>query len=152
MSIKAAKQTTIQLLKYGVIGISNTLITLAVFYIVNTLCGLPYSVANVAGYVLGLINSFIWNRNWVFKTKRNLLREAALFAVGFFICFGLQFATSLYLLNFTVFAQEIRVEWLPPMKNLSNNIVMCLSMVVYTLSNYCYNRFVTFRQKHPNDK
>ena len=34
-----AKKTFVQLLKYGVIGVSNTLITLVVFYVINTLMG-----------------------------------------------------------------------------------------------------------------
>jgi putative flippase GtrA len=76
--------TGVQLLKYGVIGISNTVITLAVFYVMNTIMGIPYGPSNVVGYILGVINSFIWNRNWVFKTKKNLRREAVLFVVGFF--------------------------------------------------------------------
>lgn len=59
MGKEAAKKTTIQLIKYGIIGAGNTLITLAVFYIVNTLCGLPFTVANILGYILGLVNSFI---------------------------------------------------------------------------------------------
>ena len=85
-----AKKTFVQLLKYGVIGVSNTLITLVVFYVINTLMGLDYAVANTLGYILGLINSFVWNRTWVFRTGGNVWREAGLFALGFIICFALQ--------------------------------------------------------------
>ena len=35
-----ARETGIQLLKYGVIGVLNTLITLVVFYLLNTKMGL----------------------------------------------------------------------------------------------------------------
>lgn len=139
---KEAEKTIVQLIKYGIIGVGNTLITLVVFYVVNTVCGASYAVANVLGYVLGLINSFIWNRNWVFRTHSNLRVEALLFAVGFLICFGLQYAVSYVLLNHSPLA-DVELSWMP-MKNPSENIVMCLSMVVYTLANYCYNRFVTF--------
>ena len=74
MGKKQIKTTTVQLLKYGVIGASNTLITLVVFYVLNTLLGAAYGLANTIGYILGLINSFVWNRNWVFKTKVNRKR------------------------------------------------------------------------------
>ncbi len=143
MSKAAAKKTTIQLLKYGVIGISNTLITLIVFYIVNTILGFSYVTANIIGYVLGLANSFIWNRTWVFKTKNNLLREACLFCAGFAVCYLLQLGVSYLLLHHTAIS-TIEISWLP-MKNPAENIVMCISMVVYTLANYCYNRFITFK-------
>lgn len=139
-----AKKTVIQLLKYGIIGVSNTLITLIVFYLINTIAGYSENLANVAGYILGVLNSFIWNRNWVFKTANNWKKEALLFGIGFLICFGLQFAVFNYLLRCTPIG-EIELAWLP-MKNSGENISMCISMVVYTLANYCYNRFITFKQ------
>ena len=46
-----ARQTGIQLLKYAVIGASNTLITLVAFYLLNTKLGLPYGISNVIGYI-----------------------------------------------------------------------------------------------------
>ena len=144
MGKKQIKTTTVQLPKYGVIGASNTLITLVVFYVLNTLLGAAYGLANTIGYILGLINSFVWNRNWVFKTKVNIKKEAALFAVGFLICFALQMTVSWYLLEVADF-REIEIPFLP-MKKPGENIVMVLSMVVYTVCNYIYNRFVTFKK------
>ncbi len=142
MSENEAKRTFIQLLKYGIIGVSNTLITLIVFYIINTWMGLGYAIANTIGYVLGLINSFVWNRTWVFRSGGNLWREAGLFLLGFLICYGLQMGASQWLLSTPL--HDIELSWLP-MKNTGENIIMCLSMVVYTLANYIYNRFVTFK-------
>ncbi len=138
-----AKKTFVQLLKYGVIGVSNTLITLVVFYVINTLMGLDYAVANTLGYILGLINSFVWNRTWVFHTGGNVWREAGLFALGFIICFALQMGVSQWLLSTSL--HDLTISWLP-MKNTGENVIMCLSMVVYTLANYVYNRFVTFKK------
>ena len=137
-----AKKTTIQLIKYGIIGVSNTLITLLVFYIVNTLCGLGYAIANTLGYVRGVVNSFVWNRTWVFKAHHSLLREAGLFLLGFGLCFALQMGVSYWLLSTAI--ADVELSWLP-MKNSGENIVMCISMVVYTLANYIYNRFITFK-------
>ena len=138
-----AKKTFVQLLKYGVIGVSNTLITLVVFYVINTLMGLDYAVANTLGYILGLINSFVWDRTWVFRTGGNVWREAGLFALGFIICFALQMGVSQWLLSTSL--HDLTISWLP-MKNTGENVIMCLSMVVYTLANYVYNRFVTFKK------
>lgn len=141
-----AKKTTIQLIKYGIIGVSNTLITLVAFYLLNTMAGLSENFANAAGYVLGVVNSFIWNRNWVFKTKNsNWKKEALLFVAGFLICFGLQFAIFNYMLVHTGI-RNMEISWLP-MKNTGENVAMCISMVIYTLANYCYNRFITFKTK-----
>lgn len=136
-------QTVVQLLKYGVIGVGNTLITLVVFYVMNTLMGISYGLSNVAGYVLGVINSFVWNRTWVFKTNKNIGREALLFVVGFLLCMGLQLVVSWVLLE-GLGMKNMTISWLP-MKNTGQNVVMLIAMVCYTLANYVYNRLVTFK-------
>lgn len=140
-----AHKTGIQLLKYGVIGVLNTLITLVTFYVMNTRWGISYGLSNVVGYLLGVINSFVWNRNWVFHTRRNVKREALLFGCGFLLCLGLQLIVSWILLEGLGWKNMPMLSWLP-MKKPGQNIVMLIAMVVYTLSNYAYNRFVTFGQ------
>jgi putative flippase GtrA len=141
-----ALKTGIQLIKYGVIGVMNTLITLVTFYLLNTVAGVPYGVANVVGYVLGVVNSFLWNRNWVFKTKNNFKRELLLFVCGFLICLALQLGVSWILLEGLGW-KNLPDDIIPffPMEKAGQNIVMVLAMVVYTLANYAYNRCVTFR-------
>lgn len=141
-----AKQTGIQLLKYGVIGALNTLITIVAFYLLNTVLGLSYGISNVTGYVLGVINSFVWNRNWVFKTKNDVKRELLLFVCGFLICLALQLCVSWILLEGLDW-KHLPVDIIPffPMEKAGQNIVMIVAMVAYTLANYIYNRFVTFR-------
>ena len=147
-----AKQTFVQLLKYGVIGVLNTLITLVTFYLLNTKLGLSYGISNVTGYVLGVINSFLWNRNWVFKTKNNLRRELLLFVCGFLMCLALQLCVSWILLEGMGW-KSLPDDIIPffPMQKAGQNIVMVLAMVVYTLANYVYNRCVTFRVHSSSD-
>ncbi|MBQ3731257.1 MAG: GtrA family protein [Muribaculaceae bacterium] len=141
-----ARQTGIQLLKYCVIGVLNTLITLVVFYLLNTRLGLSYGISNVVGYIFGVINSFLWNRNWVFKTKNDFKRELALFVIGFLICLALQLCVSWILLEGLGW-KSLPDDIIPffPMQKAGQNIVMVVAMVAYTLANYAYNRFVTFR-------
>ena len=44
--------------------------------------------------------------------------------------------------------KNLPVDVIPflPMENAGQNIVMVISMVVYTIANYVYNRTVTFKQ------
>ena len=144
MDKQQAKTKTVQLIKYGIVGASNSLITLIVIYLCNDIIGLKLMVADVIGYIAGLINSFIWNKKWVFKSHNKRVRnEIALFVVGFLICFGLQFLTVLWLRNPMV---ALDVEFLGiPSTTFGEYAAVCIGMVVYTLSNYAYNRFVTFK-------
>ena len=98
--------------------------------------------------MLGVINSFIWNRNWVFKTGVNVKREALLFGCGFVLCWMLQGVVSWVLLE-GVGMKDLPNDAIPfvPMEKAGQNIVMVISMVVYTVANYAYNRFVTFKAK-----
>lgn len=58
----------IQFLKFGTVGIFNTLITIVTFAVLVYI-GLNYILANIFAYALGVLNSFYWNKNWVFKAK-----------------------------------------------------------------------------------
>lgn len=53
-------------LKFGTVGVFNTLITLG-SYTLLIYIGMNYLLANVLGYMLGVLNSYYWNKKWVFK-------------------------------------------------------------------------------------
>ena len=147
-----AKKTIVQLFKYGVIGVMNTIITAVTFYLLNTWAGVPYGAANIIGYVLGVINSFVWNRQWVFKNGTNIKREALLFGCGFVVCWLLQGGVSWLLLEGLDW-KNLPVDTIPflPMEKAGQNIVMVISMVVYTVANYIYNRTITFKEKKESE-
>lgn len=53
-------------LKFGTVGVFNTLITLLSFTFFYYI-GINYLLAHVMSYALGVFNSFYWNKRWVFK-------------------------------------------------------------------------------------
>jgi putative flippase GtrA len=55
-------------LKFGTVGIVNTLITIG-SYMLFVYFGMDYILSNVLAYGLGVINSYFWNKNWVFEAK-----------------------------------------------------------------------------------
>lgn len=57
-------------LKFGLVGIFNTLITI-ISYNLLVKIGMNYLVANSIGYMIGVANSYYWNKNWVFRSKDN---------------------------------------------------------------------------------
>ena len=57
-------------MKFGLIGILNTLITIG-SYMLFVYLGMNYIIANVIGYGIGVINSYYWNKNWVFQVSSN---------------------------------------------------------------------------------
>jgi putative flippase GtrA len=68
-----------QILKFIIIGLLNSLITLAIIYFLFNIYKMDYRIANAVGYIIGFINSFIWNKLWTFKSNKNFLIEAFFF-------------------------------------------------------------------------
>ena len=132
-------------MKYGLVGVSNSLVTLIVIFVCDEVLGLKLMLADVIGYVAGVINSFIWNKNWVFKSHNHRLRyELSLFLTGFLLCFALQFLTVLLLRN-PMKALELSAFGIST-DTMGEYAAVCIGMVVYTLSNYVFNRCLTFRK------
>lgn len=129
---KYDKNTLWQLVRFGIVGVINTLITLVVIYILQELLHVKYTVANLAGYIAGVINSFFWSKLWVFKKlNSNFMREAVLFLVSFGICYGIQFVALLLLVE---------------VMHMVDTWAQLVSMVVYTLCNFALNKCITFKK------
>lgn len=57
-------------LKFGLVGVSNTLITILTYMLLVAL-GVNYILANILAYSLGVLNSYFWNKKWVFTVTSN---------------------------------------------------------------------------------
>ncbi len=71
---KAWLRSLVQFIKFGIVGLSNTLISYVV-YLVGVRFGMHYLLASVLGFVISVLNSFYWNNKYVFQQgdeERNL--------------------------------------------------------------------------------
>lgn len=62
-----------QFTKFGIVGVSNTAITIATYSILVYL-GLYFIIANIIGYAIGIVNSYILNSKFVFKIDKSSYR------------------------------------------------------------------------------
>ena len=91
-------ETIKQAIKYGVVGLSNTLITMIVIWVMMKLFGCREGLSNLTGYVAGILNSFIWNKQWTFKgSSTGWTKGAVRFTIAFIICYALQYGLVLIL-------------------------------------------------------
>lgn len=56
-----------QFLKFGLVGVSNTLLTFVVFTILVQALGVWYVAASAIGFIVGACNGFLLNRSWTFR-------------------------------------------------------------------------------------
>lgn len=137
------KETVKQFIRYGLVGVLNTVVTLVVIFVCKSLLGINDYVSNAAGYVGGVVNSFIWNRQFVFHSHGRLSREMVLFLIGFAICYCVQFAI-VWTLNQSWFGD---IEYDLGFFVISGyGIATLVGMVAYTICNFIYNRCVAFKR------
>ena len=57
----------IQFLKFGIVGVSNTLITFGIYTLLLKVFGVWYLAASAIGFIAGATNGFLLNRRWTFR-------------------------------------------------------------------------------------
>lgn len=125
------KKAIKQAIKYGVVGVINTLITAVVIWIMMKLLGCSDVVSNVVGYIAGVLNSFIWNKKWTFKSTEKWMGSAIRFGVVFGICYLLQLGLLVFVLN--------------PYLAIDPYYNQLIAMAFYTTINFVMNKFYTFK-------
>lgn len=127
------KKSAIQIIRFCVVGTSNALITALVIWIMMDLLSYDYIIANICGYILGVSNSFIWNKLWVFQARHtNVWKEVFLFGVAFFLAYFAQFIFLLILVEFF---------------DLNEYLSQFLGLFIYGGINFVMNRILTFRHQ-----
>ena len=125
------KKAIKQAIKYGVVGVINTLITAVVIWVMMKLLGCSDVVSNVVGYIAGVLNSFIWNKKWTFKSTEKWIGSAIRFGVVFGICYLLQLGLLVFVLN--------------PYLAIDPYYNQLIAMAFYTAINFVMNKFYTFK-------
>lgn len=142
--MKPQRKDIMQFCRYLVTGVINTLVTLIVIYICKSFIGINPWVSNAIGYVAGLINSFIWNRMWVFRSHDHAwYSEGVKFFGGFLLCYGVQLGAT-WLMDTYVIDPDFMIH-VVGLAFSGYAIATLVGMMVYTGANFIYNRLITFR-------
>jgi putative flippase GtrA len=71
--------------KFGLVGVSNTVIDYTIFIVLTTLLNVPLGQTYLVKYVSGtcaMVNSFYWNRRWVFRSRTDVGTSGVKFLVA----------------------------------------------------------------------
>ena len=63
-----------QLIKFGLVGCSNTVLS----YIVFAICvkaEIHYLISNIIAFIVGVLNAYYWSNRYVFKNKNGVKRN-----------------------------------------------------------------------------
>lgn len=71
MQVNMDRKTLCQFFKFGLVGCSNSAVTLIVYYICIWLLGAEFYLwGQTVGYIVAVINSFLWNSKFVFNDSQ----------------------------------------------------------------------------------
>lgn len=120
------------IVKYGLVGVINTLITGIVMFTLMNVFSVSLRLSNIIGYIAGFINSFILNKTWTFKSRNSsILHQFLKFSGVFAVCFLLQHGLVILL------AEKLLID---------KNISTLIGMIFYTGVSYIFNKLFTFKK------
>ncbi len=122
-----------QFIKFGMVGASNTVISLVIYYI-GLYLNLHYVLSNVLGFIAGTLNAYYWNNKYVFKKEEGEERSTAKSVTKVFISYGISLGLSTVLL----------VLWVDVL-HISERIAPLLNLCVTIPLNFVMNKFWAFR-------
>ena len=154
MSASEGKKSFLQLIKFGLIGVSNTLIDFLIASALNALFGIYY-LAKIVGYACGIANSYFWNSRWTFREERRRdAREIVSFIAVNLVTLGLS------LLLQWIFRDKLQLgAWW--MRTLGENFLtqllngerFCLLLAtgIALIVNFLGNKLLVFRKKEQSE-
>ena len=121
-------------IKYGLVGVANTIVDFVVFYLLNSLLNVAMIPAQIISFLAGALNSYLLNRKWTFKVAHNVSKgevfRFCLGKAGYLLC-------NLLLLEF--------FTWLLP---ISAFVAKFPTAVILIFFNYLYDKIVVFLVKN----
>ena len=150
MSVSEGKKSIVQLLKFVLIGASNTILDLLVTFALNAIFGIYY-LAKIIGYACGIANSYFWNSRWTFREERKRdAREIVTFIAVNLVTLGLSLLLQWVLRDklhldawWTGFAGE---NFLTKILN-GDRFCLLLASGIALLVNFAGNKLLVFKKR-----
>lgn len=128
------KELILQFLKFGIVGVGNTIISMATYYIVLWINQDMYMVGSIFGAILSIFHAFCWNNFYVFAKRNQTVKQ---FFVSLGKCYISYSGTSI--LNNIMLWVEVSF-W-----GLGKKIAPIINLLITIPLNFLINKFWTFK-------
>ena len=130
------RTTLWQFIKFGLVGVSNTVVSMIVYYIFLWINEDLYMVGSLLGTIISIANAFIWNDLFVFKGNPRDIKSVLKRLGKTYISYG---GTSL-LTNVLLWLEV-------SLLNVSKTYAPIVNLLITIPLNYLINKFWTFRKQ-----
>ncbi len=105
-TIRLRKKQILQLIRYGLVGISSNLGGYAVFLLITAL-GLHYKLAMTLLYMVGIVIGFLGNKKWVFSYQGGLEKAGYKYVFSHLFGYLLNLSILLFFVDFMGYSYRI---------------------------------------------
>ena len=134
--MKNSKPTLFQFIKFCLVGVSNTLVNLTVYYIVILISHRLYLLANVLAWIVSVFNAFYWNDRVVFAGGARDWKSILIRLTKTYALYAGTMLLATVLLHFEV------EKW-----GISEFVAPIINVFVSTPINFVASKFWAFRKK-----
>lgn len=134
--LKTLFQKYRQVVFYVIFGCVSTLVNIIAFWIINSLFGVNYKLANVLSWVIAVFCAYITNKIWVFESRGKTGKENVFEASKFFFF-------RLITLGVDMLCMYTFIEKLGILEIVSKIITNAIVVV----ANYLFSKLIIFRKK-----
>ncbi len=124
-----------QFVKFGLVGVSNTAVSMAVYYIFLWINADLYMVGSVLGTIVSIANAFIWNDLFVFTGNPKDFKSVMKRLAKTYVSYGGTSLLSNVLLWLEVTLLHVSKIYAP-----------IVNLLITIPLNYLINKFWTFKQ------
>lgn len=133
---KSLYQLVFQFLKFGLVGLSNTAVSMGVYYIFLWIDPTLYMVGSILGTILSIANAFFWNDRIVFRSESRDLKNILKRIGKTYISYGGTSLLSVFLL------------WLEVSQfGVNKTLAPVINLIITIPLNFLINKLWTFQEK-----
>ena len=130
------RRTAVQFLKFGLVGVSNTAVSMLVYYLVLWIAPALYLLGYFLGTVLSIANAFFWNDRFVFTGNARDVSSVLRRLGKTYVSYG---GTSA--LSFALLWAEVAFF------HVSRKIAPVVNLLLTIPLNFLINKFWAFRRE-----
>ena len=129
-------RSIMQFIKFGVVGVSNTFVSYFT-YVLMCMMGFNFHIGNLAGFVIGVLNSFYWNNRYVFKIEENESRTWWKALAKTFVSYGF---------SGLVVTEILLIFWIDVI-GVSSYVAPILNLFITVPLNFMLNKLWAFKKE-----
>lgn len=129
------KKNIVQFIKFGIVGLSNTLVSMLCYYVFYFFNADLYLIGSIVGTILSIANAFFWNDKFVFPGNNKELKNKLCRLLKTYISYGGTSILSIVLLWIEVNLFSLDKAYAP-----------IINLIITIPLNFIINKFWTFKK------